>query len=170
MDYVIVAGLALGAVYALTAMVYNTMFSTSKVLSFGAGQFAMVGGISCAWIMLSLHQPLWEAFIVVIVVGALFGAITELVAVRRVLDGSDNHLWVLTTLALATNVGNAGRVLHVVVEADDVQLLELRGVERLNRDRHRLEVLGTLLRGHHDFVEAGNRSGIGTIGGLHASE
>lgn len=107
MDRVIVAGLALGALYALTAMVYNTMYSTSKVLSFGAGQFAMVGGIACAWAMLSLHQPLWLGFAVVIAGGAIFGALTELIAVRRVLDGSDNHLWVLTTLALATIVEQA---------------------------------------------------------------
>ena len=107
MDRVIVAGLALGALYALTAMVYNTMYSTSKVLSFGAGQFAMVGGIACAWAMLSLHQPLWLGFAVVIAGGAIFGALTEVIAVRRVLDGSDNHLWVLTTLALATIVEQA---------------------------------------------------------------
>ena len=82
MDRVIVAGLALGALYALTAMVYNTMYSTSKVLSFGAGQFAMVGGIACAWAMLSLHQPLWLGFAVVIAGGAIFGALTEVIAVR----------------------------------------------------------------------------------------
>jgi branched-chain amino acid transport system permease protein len=107
MDRVVVAGLALGALYALTAMVYNTMYSTSKVLSFGAGQFAMVGGIACAWVMLSLRQPLWMGFAVVVAGGAVFGAVTELIAVRRVLDGSDNHLWVLTTLALATIVEQA---------------------------------------------------------------
>jgi branched-chain amino acid transport system permease protein len=105
--YVIVAGLALGATYALTALVYNTMYSTSKVLNFGAGQFAMAGGIICAWVMLSLHQPLWVATIAVIAVGALFGALTELVAVRRVMADSDSHLWVLTTLALATIVEQA---------------------------------------------------------------
>jgi branched-chain amino acid transport system permease protein len=103
-SYVIVAGLALGAIYALTAMVYNTMYSTSKVLSFGAGQFAMVGGIACAWMMLSLRQPLWEALIFVIAVGGLFGLLTEIIAVRRVIDDSASHLWVLTTLALATIV------------------------------------------------------------------
>jgi branched-chain amino acid transport system permease protein len=99
--------LALGATYALTAMVYNTIYSTSKVLNFGAGQFAMVGGIACAWMMLSQHRPVWQTIIVVIVVGAVFGGLTELVAVRRVMDGSDNHLWVLTTLALATIVDQA---------------------------------------------------------------
>ena len=46
---VVVSGLALGGLYGMTALVYNVMYSTSKVLSFGTGQFAMVGGI-CAWL------------------------------------------------------------------------------------------------------------------------
>ena len=107
MGYVFVAGLALGAVYALTAMVYNTMFSTSKVLSFGAGQFAMVGGIVCAWMVLSLKQPVWVSLLAVVAIGAVFGAITEFVAVRRVLVDVDSHLGLLTTLALATIVEQA---------------------------------------------------------------
>jgi branched-chain amino acid transport system permease protein len=102
--YILVEGLAVGATYALTALVYNIMYSTSKVLNFGAGHFAMVGGILCAWAMLSLHQPFAVALAIVIAMGALFGAVTEFVAVRRVMDGSDSHLWVLTTLALATMV------------------------------------------------------------------
>lgn len=102
MGYVLVSGLALGAMYALTALVYNTMYSTSKVLNFGAGQFAMVGGIVCAWAMLSLGRPTWEALILVIAAGAIFGWLTELIAVRRVIEDPENHLWVLTTIALST--------------------------------------------------------------------
>ena len=52
---VIVSGLALGGLYGMTALVYNVMYSTSKVLSFGTGQFAMVGGICTAWLVLDLH-------------------------------------------------------------------------------------------------------------------
>ena len=52
---VVVSGLALGGLYGMTALVYNVMYSTSKVLSFGTGQFAMVGGICTAWLVLDLH-------------------------------------------------------------------------------------------------------------------
>ena len=66
---VIVSGLALGGLYGMTALVYNVMYSTSKVLSFGTGQFAMVGGICTAWLVLDLHlaavgsalSPAWSA-------------------------------------------------------------------------------------------------------------
>ncbi len=104
---VIVSGLALGGLYGMTALVYNVMYSTSKVLSFGTGQFAMVGGICTAWLVLGLHLPLWLGFLACIASGAVFGWLSELIAVRRIVAASDEHLWVLSTLALATMVQEA---------------------------------------------------------------
>jgi branched-chain amino acid transport system permease protein len=42
-----------------------------------------------------------------LVVGGAFGWLTELLAIRRVLARSDEHLWLLSTLALATMVQQA---------------------------------------------------------------
>ena len=42
---VLVSGLATGALFAATALVYNVMFSTSKVLSITTGHIAMLGGV-----------------------------------------------------------------------------------------------------------------------------
>src|ERR1700755_3696576 len=74
---VIVSGLALGGLYGMTALVYNGMYSTSKVLSFGTGQFAMVGGICTAWLVLDLHWPLWIGFLACLASGAAFGWLGE---------------------------------------------------------------------------------------------
>ena len=105
---VVVSGLALGGLYGMTALVYNVMYSTSKVLSFGTGQFAMVGGICTAWLVLDLHWPLWAGFIACLVSGAAFSWLTsEVIAVRRIVAASDEHLWVLSTLALSTMVQEA---------------------------------------------------------------
>ena len=41
----LIAGLATGALYAAAALVYNVMFSTSKVLSVTTGHTAMLGGV-----------------------------------------------------------------------------------------------------------------------------
>jgi len=38
-------GSCMGAVYALIGVTYNTMFSTSRVMSFTAGQLGMLGGV-----------------------------------------------------------------------------------------------------------------------------
>jgi branched-chain amino acid transport system permease protein len=99
---VLVSGLASGAVFAAAALVYNVMFSTSKVLGVTTGQNAMLGGVFGAWFIGNLHWPVMIALVGSIAVGASFGFITELVAVRRVLNRSDEHLWLLSTLALAT--------------------------------------------------------------------
>jgi len=104
---VVVSGLALGGLYGMTALVYNVMYSTSKVLSFGTGQFAMVGGICTAFLVLNLHLPVWLGFIACLIAGGLFGWLSEVIAVRRIVAVSDEHLWVLSTLALATMVQEA---------------------------------------------------------------
>jgi branched-chain amino acid transport system permease protein len=99
---VIVSGLAIGATYATTALAYNLMFSTSRVLSVTTGQIVMLGAVAGAWLMTTLGWPALLALPGAILVGAAFGALTEWVAVRRVLKRSDEHLWLLSTLALAT--------------------------------------------------------------------
>jgi branched-chain amino acid transport system permease protein len=104
---VIVTGLAIGAVYAATALAYNLMFSTSKVLSVTTGHLCMLGGVFGAWFIDVLGLPILAGLAATVAVGAAFGLLTDLVAVRRVLGRSDEHLWLLSTLALATIVQQA---------------------------------------------------------------
>jgi branched-chain amino acid transport system permease protein len=107
MLFVIVTGLATGAVFAATALVYNVMFSTSKVLSVTTGHIAMLGGVFGAYAITGLGLPWWVGLAAAIGVGALFGWITDVIAIRRVLARSDEHLWLLSTLAVATMVQQA---------------------------------------------------------------
>lgn len=97
----------MGGLYGMTALVYNVMYSTSKVLSFGTGQFAMAGGICTAFLVLNLKLPVWVGFIACLISGAAFGWLSEVIAVRRIVAVSDEHLWVLSTLALSTMVQEA---------------------------------------------------------------
>ncbi|GAC1595377.1 MAG: branched-chain amino acid ABC transporter permease [Candidatus Velthaea sp.] len=101
---VLVSGIAIGAVYAATALVYNVMFSTSKVLSVATGQIVMLGSVSGAWFLTTLHVPVLLALAGSIAVGAAFGVVMELIAVRRIVARSDEHLWLLSTLAVGTMV------------------------------------------------------------------
>ena len=101
---VIVSGLAIGMLFASVALVYNVMFSTSKVLSVTTGHIAMLGGVFGAYFVATLHLPWVLGLVGAIAVGAAFGWATELLAIRRVLNRSDEHLWLLSTLALATMV------------------------------------------------------------------
>ena len=104
---VVVSGLAIGALYAATALAYNVMYSTSKVLSVTTGHLCMLGGVFGAWLIGNLGLPIPIGLVGAVLVGAAFGWLTELIGVRRVLARSDEHLWLLSTLALATIIQQA---------------------------------------------------------------
>jgi branched-chain amino acid transport system permease protein len=104
---VIVSGLAIGMLFAAVALVYNVMYSTSKVLSVTTGHISMLGGVFGAYIIASLQMHWLVGLLGAVVVGGAFGWLTELLAIRRVLARSDEHLWLLSTLALATMVQQA---------------------------------------------------------------
>src|ERR1700758_4824971 len=98
---ILASGLAAGAIYALVGVTYNTMFSTSRVMSFTAGQLAMLGGVFGSMFTLKMGMPLFAGFLLTLIACAIIGVVTEFVAVRPVLKNLDQHLSVLSTLALA---------------------------------------------------------------------
>lgn len=100
----LVTGLATGALYAVVAMVFNIMYSTSKVLSLTTGHMAMLGGVFGAYLITGVGLSAWVALPLALLIGAGFGLATEFLAIRRVLAQGDEHLWVLSTLALGTIV------------------------------------------------------------------
>ena len=104
---VIVTGLAIGMLYASIALVYNVMFSTSKVLSVTTGHLSMVGGVFGAYIISVLQMHWLWGLLGAVLAGAAFGWLTDVLAIRRVVARSDEHLWLLSTLALATMVQQA---------------------------------------------------------------
>src|ERR687885_1900651 len=104
---VIVSGLAVGALYGATALAYNLMYSTSKVLSVTTGHICMLGSVFGAWFIAGLGLPAPIGLLGAVLVGALFGLVTDVVAVRRVLARPVEHLWLLSTLAMATMVQQA---------------------------------------------------------------
>ena len=85
---IIASGLAVGAVYALIGVTYNTMFSASRVMSFTAGQLGMLGGVFGSLFVLRLGMPLVVGLVLMLVCCAIVGLITEFVAVRPVLKKS----------------------------------------------------------------------------------
>jgi branched-chain amino acid transport system permease protein len=103
---ILASGLAVGAVYALIGITYNTMFSTSRVMSFTAGQVGMLGGVLGSLFILRLGLPPLLGLVLTLAGCALVGVVTEFVAVRPVLKSLDQHLYVLSTLAVALLIQN----------------------------------------------------------------
>jgi branched-chain amino acid transport system permease protein len=98
---IILSGVAIGCVYALIAIAYNVMFAASRVFSFTAGTLGMLGGVLGSLFIVRMGLPVVVGFLLALAGGALFGVITEIAAVRPVLKSLEQHLYVLSTLALA---------------------------------------------------------------------
>ena len=98
---IVSTGLAIGCIYALIGITYNVMFSASRVFSFTAGTLGMLGGVLGSLFIAQMGMPVLVGFVLVLATGAIFGIATEIVAVRPVLKSLDQHLYVLSTLALA---------------------------------------------------------------------
>jgi branched-chain amino acid transport system permease protein len=101
---VLITGLAIGSLYAAAALAYNVMYSTSKVLSITTGHLFMVSSVVGAFLMTELQMPMIVGLVGSVLAAVLFGLLTEVIAVRRILARSEEHLWLLSTLALATIV------------------------------------------------------------------
>src|SRR5262247_2377172 len=93
-ESIVLSGVAIG-------VTYNVMFSASRVFSFTAGTLGMLGGVLGSLFIVRAGMPVVVGFVLVLAAGALFGVVTEVVAVRPVLRSLEQHLYVLSTLALA---------------------------------------------------------------------
>jgi branched-chain amino acid transport system permease protein len=100
LESIVSYGLAMGSMYALTAITYNVMFSASRVFSFTAGLLGMLGGVFGAVFITRLGFPAPLGFLAMLACCAAIGMATELAAVRPVLKSLEQHLYVLSTLAV----------------------------------------------------------------------
>ena len=93
----VLAGISVGAVYALVALGLNLTFWTTRALNFGQGSLMML----CA--MLTVHLAAQGLALLLAVLGALFiigglGIFIERFAVRPALKGAGSMGWVVSTL------------------------------------------------------------------------
>src|SRR5256885_955686 len=100
-ESIVSSGVAIGCIYALIGITYNVMFSASRVFSFTAGTLGMLGGVLGSLFIARMGLPVAVGFLLALAGGAVIGIVTEIVAVRPVLKSLDQHLYVLSTLALA---------------------------------------------------------------------
>lgn len=97
----ILAGLTVGAVYAIVAVGYNIVFIASRVFNFAQAQFVMVGAFTAFVFSTSLDVPLWVTVLAASVIGAVIGGLEEVLAIRW-LRGRGSHNELVTTLGVAT--------------------------------------------------------------------
>ena len=75
--------MAVGCIYALIGITYNVMFSASRVFSFTAGTLGHARRRAGLAVHPRMGLPVAVGFVLALAGGALFGVITEIVAVGR---------------------------------------------------------------------------------------
>ena len=77
----VLAGLTAGAIYALVALGFTLIYSTSDVINFSQGEFVMIGGMTTA-ILHEAGVPLPLAAMAAIACASLVGVLVYELAIR----------------------------------------------------------------------------------------
>ena len=80
----LVNGLALGSLYALTAFGIVLIYKTTQVITFAQGETAMFSTFVAFTLLTGLQLPFPLAFVLTLVFAGLFGALIERVVMRRI--------------------------------------------------------------------------------------
>ena len=95
------AGVALGAIYALVALGFTVVYSSSRVINFAQGALLALGAFFTSWMVITAGLPFWVAFAVGAVTTALVGLSFQTLVLRFAL-GRPEFTIVMLTLGLFT--------------------------------------------------------------------
>jgi len=104
-------GLQVGSIYAIVGLGLNVIFAATGVFNFAQGELVMVGAMLGVSLWTASGFPLGVALIIVVVTTAGIGALTEILAIRRLSNTRDATLWMLSTLGVAIIVRSAANLL-----------------------------------------------------------
>src|SRR5665213_2688175 len=80
----LIAGLAIGSIYALLGLALVLIHKATGVVNFAQGEMAMFTTFIAYVLLQRLQVPLVAAFLIVPVIGAVIGALTERLVVRPI--------------------------------------------------------------------------------------
>ena len=99
------SGIALGMIYAVIAFGYQLTFATSGTLNFGQGEALMLGALVGLSLVSTIHggpyMNYWLMIPLVMLFGAIQGAVVEWIGVRPSIKAKSEFGWIMSTIALA---------------------------------------------------------------------
>lgn len=110
-------GLRLGSIYALVALGYTMVYGIIRLINFAHGDFIMVGGYAIIFatpLMVRLGVPIWLAVIPAIVICALVGMATELIAYRPVRRKGTAMTALITAIAMSLFLENLAQAIPAI--------------------------------------------------------
>jgi len=103
----ILVGLATGAIYALIALGYSVIFSTTRILNFAQGEFLMIGALLGFTLYASLGLPLLVAIAIVLAAMVVVGLVSERLIMLPVQRSRSRYAWIIATLGVSIVLRNA---------------------------------------------------------------
>lgn len=97
---VLIAGLSVGAIYAIVALGYNITYLAGGVVNFAFAGFLMVAAFLWTWVREATPLPAAFALIVVALVVGCLGVVEERLTIRPLATGTHSEL--ITTFGVAT--------------------------------------------------------------------
>ena len=107
MASIVWSGLVDGAVFALLALGFNVIFSTTRILNFAQGEFLALGALLSYSLTVDHHLPLPLVLLCVIAALAAMGLVVERLVVLPVRLSGSSYAWIIATIAVALTAENA---------------------------------------------------------------
>ena len=113
----LIVGLRLGSMYALVALGYTMVYGIIRLLNFAHGDFIMVGGYAIIFsvpAVKAMGLPIWVAVFPAIIVCALVGMGTELVAYRPVRKNGTAMSALIMAIAMSLFLENLAQAIPAI--------------------------------------------------------
>jgi len=113
----LIVGLRLGSIYALVALGYTMVYGIVRLINFAHGDFIMVGGYTMIFtipVMVAIGLPAWTSVVFAIVVCALVGIATELLAYRPVRKKGTKMSSLITAIAMSLFLENIAQAIPAI--------------------------------------------------------
>ncbi|WP_027415347.1 branched-chain amino acid ABC transporter permease [Aneurinibacillus terranovensis] len=110
----LISGLTMGSIYALVAIAYNIIFSTTHIINFATGEFVMLGALVTLSLVTGVHIPSLAAIPIAMVVVAVVGLLVERLAYRPVQGvkvAGHSIAWIISTLAFSIILQNIAMII-----------------------------------------------------------
>jgi branched-chain amino acid transport system permease protein len=111
LSQVLISGITLGSLYALVGLGFVVIYRATKVVNFAQGEMLMLGAILALYFHSDLRLPYIIAFMLTVVLCALFGVALERIAYRPLLNAPVVTL-ILATVAVGQMIKAGVRILR----------------------------------------------------------
>ncbi|MGI4815603.1 MAG: branched-chain amino acid ABC transporter permease [Janthinobacterium lividum] len=107
---ILIAGLTVGAIYALIGLGFTIVFSTIKIINFAHGEFVMAGGLLSAYLQAAYAVPLIVAVPLAIIACGFIGLLVYQLGVKGIDRDDDPIAQVMITLGIGIVLKGAAQV------------------------------------------------------------